>query len=360
MSKMNKLSEAICNVLEQVGHENLQTLLFTPIEPSSLDEYVARLSYHVAPSYLPFMIDGGGIMAFHLWPGREISKSPITYISSDKQEAQFVCDKLASLPSALWLWICTYLRDRPEVLEQATNAIALSIPGAKPVPGSLWSFIEHDPVRWDPIDEYANRAWEIADLGHPFAGIPKLSFRMQPEEVLPLLASFIVSHPNVPELLSTLLDCQTKAGLAIQTDDALRVLSSEAWRDFSSHLDGRWRYGGQGVCEWDRTLRNLENLSNVLNSTPFESLIGHPDVYSGDNNEGSKLLIEVANTFQLLGDREGELRQLRNAATVSLITSGEYPIDLALRIADVCDAISPNSLAAAVARESARVHAQGP
>lgn len=360
MSDATKLREAVCNVLGQVGRGNLQTLLFTPIESGDLDQYIARLSYHIAPSYLPFMTDDGGIMTFHLWPGREVHMSPVTYISNDSQEAQFVCDKLASLPSALWLWVCSYLEDEPEVLRQATDAITASVPDARPVPEALWSFIGQDLVRWDPLDEYANRAWEIANLGHPFAGVPKLSFEMEPEEALPLLAPFVVSHPNVPELLSTLLDCQAKAGLTIQTDDSLRVLSSEAWRDFASHLDGRWRYGGQGVCEWDCTLRNLENLSGVLSSTPFESLIGHPDTYSGNDEEGSRLLVAVADAFRSLGDREGELRQLRNAATVSLITSGEYPTDLALRIAEVCDAISPDSLAAAVARESARVHEQGP
>jgi hypothetical protein len=360
MSNTINLRDAVSDVINQVGHENLKALLFNPIEPDDFDEYLARISYHVAPSYLPFMTDDGGIMAFHLWPGRTVSQSPVTYISNDKQEAQFVCDKSTSLPSALWLWVCSYFKDEQEILRQVTNTIAAGIPEAQPVPKVLWTFIDHSPVRWSPVNEFANRAWEVASLGHPFAGIPKLTFRMEAEEALPLLDSFMASHSNVPELLSTFLDCRTKAGLPIQTDEALRVLSSEAWRDFSSHLDGCWRYGGQGVCEWDRTLRNLENLPDVLIDTPFESLIGHPDTYSGDDDEGSELLVAVSEAFRALGDREGELRQLRNAATVSLITSGEYPIELALRIADVCDAISPNSLAAAVARESARVHEQGP
>ncbi len=149
-------------------------------------------------------------------------------------------------------------------------------------------------------------------------------------------------------------------GLSIQADDVFKILSAEAWRELSCCLDGLWRRRGEGICEWDCTLRNIEDPESVLSGTPFEALIGHPNTYSGKDKEGSRTLLRVAEAFRKDGDRQGELRQRRNAATLSLITLGEYSTEDSMAIAQVCDAIAPDSLAATVARESARVHEQGP
>lgn len=348
-------------IRSQVNPEILKALFFEAIEPTNLDEYIARLTYFVSPSYLPFATYNGAMMAFHLWPDRDIHQSPILYIPTDEQQAKFVCDSLANLPTAIWLWVGSYFQKDVEGLRQNTQALVENIPGSRPVPDVLWDFLEYDPSWWSPnCDDYTNQAWEIAKVGHPFAGKPEISRHAEPHEVLPQLEPFVSSRSNIPELVSVLLATRTKMGLQSSVEDVLKIISAEAWRNLDCIYTGHWRTEGAGLCEWDSTLQGLENPGLSLKGSPFEVLIEHKDTYSGNNRDGCNLLISVAEAFRKLGDREGELRQLRNAATVSLITSGEYPIDLALRIADVCDAISPNSLAAAVARESARVHEQGP
>ena len=114
------------------------------------------------------------------------------------------------------------------------------------------------------------------------------------------------------------------------------------------------------MCEWDCTLHNIENPTAVLRDTPFEALIGYPETYSGNDPDGPANLRAVAKAFRKLQDREGELRQLRNTATLYLIVGEEYPNSLGRAIAEVCDSLVPDSLAAAVARESVRTHKQGP
>jgi hypothetical protein len=360
MTQSNLLRLTVETIQSQVTPEILKALLFEAIQSLELDEYIARLTYFTSPSYLPFATYDGGMMAFHLWPGRDISQSPILYVPTDQPQALFVCDCLANLPTAIWLWVGRYFKDDLERLRQNIQALVENIPGARPVPDALWSLLEHNPGWWSPnCSNYTNQAWATAGVGHPFAGKPEISWDAEPQEVLPQLESFVSSRANIPELVAVLLATRIRVGLQSSVEDVLKILSAEAWRNLDCIYTGSWRLEGGGLCEWDATLQGLEN-SGLLLDSPFEVLINHKDVYSSNNRDGYELLISVAEAFRSLGDREGELRQLRNAATVSLITSGEYPIDLALRIAEVCDDISPNSLASAVARESSRVHEQGP
>jgi hypothetical protein len=354
------LRNAVNSILEQIGHASLERLFFTPIQPLELNEYLARLSYHVSPSYLPFMTDSSGTMVVYLQPGRPIDQSPILYVGHDAQEARFVCDRLATLPAALWLWVCTYFREKPDVLRDVTATMTLSIPGGRAVPEALWAFIDHDPVRWSPRSRHANRAWELAEVGHPFAGAPDIEIAMPAQTVISLLEPFVAARREVPELVATLRDCRSKAGLPVSDEEVLTIFAAEGWRDLSTRFRGRWRRGGQGMGEWDCTLRHLEGPQRVLQNTPFAALIGHPATYSGEDRDGHRRLIEVASVFRQNGDREAELRQLRNAATIALFARGEYPADLAMAIAEVCDAITSDSLAATVARESARLHGHGP
>jgi len=322
---------------------------------------VARLNRHVAPSYLPFATEDLGTMVFHLYPGRDIAQSPILFVDNDAQEARFVCDRLASLPSALWLWNSTYLEDEPEILREATDAMANGIPEGKPVPEALWEYIGVDLIsRWDNGLEQANKAWEIADVGHPFAGVPVMDFMTRTKNVPSSLEPFIRSRSDVPELTSVLLAYHKKIGLEIQKEDIMKILSAEMWQTLDHSLEGLWRERGEGICEWDCTLKNIENPETVLGGTPFEALIGHPETYSGKDREGPRRLLAVADAFKKSGDRHGELRQRRNAATLALITSGGVSPEDAMGIAEVCDAIETGSLAAAVVRESARVLNQWP
>lgn len=358
MNHLEQLQESLESIVEWVG-EPLQRLNISPVSKQDLEEYTARLSFHVAPSYLPFATDSSGIFCIHALPGRDALASPVVYVSTDAQQARFLCDGLPSLPSAVWLWVSSYFTSRQQLLRDAADDLARRIPEAKSVPADLWDFLQDDPVRWSGTNERVNQAWLVADVGHPFAGMPLLRRTMEVDEAMPLLKRFVQSHTPEPEVLSTFLAAQAAAGEPRKDADILTVLSAEAWRDFDC-IKGFWREMGRGMCEWDCTLRNIEDPEATLGGTAFEPLIGHPDTYSGEDRQGPVQLQAVAERFRVGGDSQGELRQLRNAATLAILVAGEYPTDYADRIATACDAIAADSLAAAVARESARVHAQGP
>lgn len=354
-----KINEAINEILETLGSQTLKILLFNPIEANEHEEFLARLFHYVSPSYLPFASDDSGILVVHLRPDRVLEASPILYIPNDEQNAKFICDSFASLPTALWLWVCTYFRSNPETLRYGIESMTNSIPYAHSFPEELWSFLEDDPVRWS-LSDSANNAWAIANVGHPFAGVPRLSIRNKPQEALEILTPFIEERKDIPEALAVLLAIRSKLGLQNQLEDVVKILSAEAWRDLDGYLKGRWRVNGQGICEWDSTLSSIDNPDIFLTDTPFHELSGSSNVYSGDDKNASYKLLNVAKEFEKNGQRREELSQLRNAATLSLLTLGEYTSDLCLAIADSCDAIADNSLAASVARESARVSKQGP
>jgi hypothetical protein len=365
MRNIAKLRGVIEDLIARVGSEPFSELLLSVIEPKDLEEYIARLSYYVAPSYLPFLTDDGGTMVVHLWPGRALEESPVLYVPTDEKEARFVCDRFTKLPTALWLWVARYFKDEPDVLRRAIEAVAAGIPGSKRPPDALWTLLKKSPkftpTLWaSDAERYTNQAWMIADVGHPFVDMPKLKESMRPKKALSPLEPFVASRPDSPELLSVLLATQAEAGIPRRREDILKVLSSEAWRNLSCVIDGWWRKSGSGMCEWDCTLRNIEDPEAMFKGTPFAALIGHPETYSGDVPDGPANLIAVAKAFRKLQDSEGELRQLRNAATLYLIVGEEYPTSLGKVIAKVCDSLSPDSLAAAVASESARTHKQGP
>ncbi|NTU83504.1 MAG: hypothetical protein HGA45_29735 [Chloroflexales bacterium] len=365
MSDTQLLSTTLASLLDTVGRDPLKTLLFEPIEPADLDEHLARLAVFVAPSYLPFMRDESGMMVLHLWPGRDLWQSPVLYVPDDAREARFVADQPGNLPTALWLWVGRYFKEKPDVLRQATETVATGLPVARAVPDPLWTILKESPkfspTLWSPrADEYTRRAWELADVGHPFVGMPRFTDEMEASEVLPDLESFVASRPGVPELLAALLATRSEAKIAWSKEEGLTVLSAEAWRQLSCVIQGWWRKNGEGVCEWDCTLRNLKRRKTVLSKTPFAPLANHPEAYSGNDADGSGALIDVAAAFTSLGDHPGALRQLRNAATVALLANGGYTPDHCLRIARACDAVAPDSLAAAAAREIARVHHEGP
>jgi hypothetical protein len=331
-----------------------------PLAPEKISEYMARLSFHVAPSYLPFATDDSGVFAIFTWPGSDFLNAPIVHVPHDQQEARFVCDTLQSLPSAIWLWVSSRFADRPEVLRQATDELASAIPKGRPVKEELWRYLNSGVSRWDSNSQPANEAWALAGVGHPFAGMPQIKLMTKPQEALPMLEPFVRERRNEPEVLSAFLATLAGAHLPRPTDQVLSVLGAEAWRQLGCFVDGFWRASGAGICEWDCTLKNTEDPVATFAGTHFEPLIGHSDTYSSEDKEGPKRLLSIADKFQKAEDPAGELRQIRNAVTLAILTAGEYPLPYAKRIASVCDAIEKDSLAAAIARESARVHSQGP
>jgi hypothetical protein len=359
MSDLDLIRENAAELVEMIGRP-LKDLHISPVALDDQEEYLARLSFHVPPSYIPVASDDSGVFAIALWPGRDLLISPVVYVAHDEQGASFLCDPLQALPPAIWLWVSGYMKNDPDTLRRATNILTTTIPDGRSVKEGLWRFLARGPSRWDFKSEQANEGWAIADVGHPFAGVPPVNLMMEVDKALPLLESFVKARRNQPEVLAMYLAAKSKAGQPRHREDILSVLSAEAWRELGCMLRGFWRESGRGICEWDCTLKHTEDPEATFRGTPFEPLIGYPDTYSGEDKEGPTRLLAVADNFHKANDPAGELRQVRNAATLAILIAGEYPLDYAERIASVCDAIEKDSLAAAIARESARVHSQGP
>jgi hypothetical protein len=340
------------SVVAPAAEKPLSVLGVETIPTAKLGEYIARLRFHVPPAHLPFATDSNGIFAFHLWPGRDLTESPVVHVATEQQNARFVCDSIRTLPAAIWLWVCTYFTNAPDTLRRATTELAEAIPRGKHVPEALWTFLEKDPVRWDYKDEVLNSAWQIAAVGHPFAGFPNPPDEAHATDVLSKIAAFAQAHSDVPEVQSCLLATRAAAGQVTEVADCLNVLGAEFWREISELGSGDWRINGMGICEWDCTLRLLSD--NVLASTPFAPLVGCSDAYRQADAEGAKRLVRVAEAFESSHDLPAALRQFRNAASLLILAGGEYPRALAIRMGQVCDGISGGSLAAELARESAR------
>jgi hypothetical protein len=359
MDEAARLREALEGLLDQIGRASLTGLLFEPISSSDLDWYLARLSHLVAPVYLPFAADDIGIMAVHLWPGRTVEASPIVYVSNDGQEAKYICDSLVSLPTGLWLWVGRYFKDKPDELDQAIKTIGTGIPGAKRVPGALWALLqespEYQPTWWSAkCSEHTERAWQLADVGHPFVGLPRIDMMAEATEALALLEPFVRDHRE-PELISILVATQLEAGLEPSAEDVLAVLSAEGWRETSCLASGWWCVEGTGMCAWDAVLHHLPNPAQVLGGTPFEGLATKTETYSGEDTDGPLTLASIAQRFRAQGDGENTLIQLRNATTLAILALAKYPKELALAAAESCDILEKDSLAAAVARRSVQI-----
>lgn len=354
-----QLDKALLELLDLVGREALRVLLFDPVEPEELDWHLARLSYRVAPAYLPLAADDSGILAVHLWPGRDVADSPLVYVGEDQLELHYLCAGLHNLPVALWLWMGRYFKKgKVSALRQAVSEMAARIPRGRSVSEPLWSLLEsapdYEPTWWyADATETTTRAWQLAEVGHPFVGVPKPDWDAEAEEALALLAPSMQAHRE-PELVSLLLAAQIKAGQEIAREDVLFVLAAQAWRQSDCLMKGRWQPKARGLGTWDLVLRNLPD-RGMLAGTPFAALIDHPLAYSGEDPEGPLALGGVALAFQEQGDSAAALRQFRNALSVAILALGRYPTELVLASTAICDALAPNSLAAAVARRSIEI-----
>ncbi len=359
----NVIRDVVTDLLDEIGRDQLKDLMFEPIDMADVEQHLARLSVLAAPSYLPIAVYDGSLLAIHLWPGRDIRESPIVYLPHDEHGAQYICKDLTKLPCGLWLWVARYFKERQEILRNAVETITANIAGAQPVSEELWSLLTEspsfEPTWWTPdCSEHTERAWHIGDVGHPFVGLPRIPFEATAEHAISLLQPFVNERSDCPELLSILLAAYAKAGMEPDRESILNVLSAEAWRRLECLLSGFWRLRGRGVCEWDATLRSIEDPEALLEGTEYHALAGHPDTYSEEDEQGPNTLIRLAQQFRETGDREVELRQLRNAALLQVLVWGGWRPQLAELIAESCAAIAPNSPASHLALESARVSPQ--
>lgn len=349
---------ALVSFLNDEARSALEVLGLANVEPEAPGSYLARLRF-ACPAYLPFATYDGSILGVHLWPGRPLEHSGVYYLPKDDQATKFICSARSDLPIGVWLWVAQYFKHRSSELRAAIATLELQIPDAHLLPAALWRLLEESPEgeptwwSWDATSE-TRRAWQVGAVQHPFVDVPALGNVEDATEALQILAPHVKDHPDsAPEIVAALLACQLEAGQARDGELALRVLSAEAERGGATIFDGGWRASGAGLCEWDCTLQGLEFPDKVLKGTPFEPLLGAPETYSGTDEGGAERLVEVAARFRAKGDVAGELRQLRNAAWVEAMTSGEVSKELCLAMADSADRIAPGSLAAALARACA-------
>lgn len=359
LTGLARLQDILTRLLVDEARTAMKALDVPSIDPGDLREYLARLRHSVAPAYLPFATYDGSMLVLHLWPGRPPEHSPVLFVSSDDQQATFICNTLTNLPTGLWLWVGRYFDDRQSLLRTALETITTHLPGARPVPEALWPLLEGAslPTWWELRgSEVTAQAWRLGDVGHPFLDFPSLRPIADKEEALPALQAYVDSHPDAqPELLAALLATQVARGVPRRRDLILKVLSAEAWRGLEPIVPGVWRKSGEGMPEWDSTLRYVEQPEQVLGGTPFEPLIGHPRAYSGQDEQGPQKLVEVSERFRAAGDLEGALRQVRNAAQCEVVTDGSCSEAMCLKVAEACEALEPGSLAAELARGCALV-----
>jgi hypothetical protein len=322
------------------------------------------MTYGAAPSYLPFADNSADVFAVHLWPGRPLEESPIVQLPHDGDEIHFICKDITGFPSALLLRIGQYFGSKRDIFKKAMDQMTKSIPNAKPITDEFWVLFDkmdkEDLCGYWYYEEYTpelEQAWLLPAIGHPYAGVPRFDREAEAKDVLPILEEFVRKNPQ-PELMSLLLATQIKAGVSLKQEDLLALLSAEAWRETESLSNGDWKVYGYnaGMGSWNTVFCKLPNPEELLKGTPFEPLIGKPKIYGQSRDENSPfILAEIAKAFCDAGDYPNALRQIRNAAKSSFEFADQYPQEFAEETAKICDLIEKDSLAAAIARESARL-----
>lgn len=355
MSNSSELQSELARILPGDAARALAQVGLPVIAPEDVVQHIARLTEHSSPSYLPFATFDGSPLAIHLSPGRDVLDSPVVYFSTGSRTPKFVCGNFRDLALGVWLWIAQYFKDRQVVLRSATDALATAIPGARSVPDSLWSLLQtapdYEPTWWGyGASQETTVAWTLAAVGHPYAELGTVDDK-QPGIAAGQLDAYASAHSNAaPQILAALISAQMGAAEPPNQDHIVRVLSAEAWLGDVEVVRAIWMRAEGGLNAWSIALHAALSIGGFLDLTPFAPLVGHGAAYSGKDPRGPKLLVEVADRFASLGNSGGEVCQLRNAAVVSLLTYGAYPKSLCDRIADACDNVSPNALAATCAR----------
>ncbi len=359
MEPIERIEAEVSKVFTPKARAALRSIDVQPIEPGEVPSALFRLRVGGALSYVPFATVDGSAMAIHLWPGRSVERSPIYSLPHGERSAAFVCGTLADLPVGLWLWVARYYKERPETLRAALTDLAASLLGGRAIPAPLWTLLdespEFEPTWWSAdADPTTRRAWELGAVGHPFVGVPDLSAIEEAKEALQILKGHVETHPGAaPEIVAALLAAQAMEGKRQAVDQVLRVLGAEAERGDKTIFEGGWRETGEGLSEWDVTLRNLRSPKKVLKGTAFEPLARDLHAYSASTAEGVALVRGVAERLGATGDFAGMLRQLRNAAWLEAMSSGEDSEELCEAVAECADRVVPDSLAAALARACA-------
>jgi hypothetical protein len=190
----------------------------------------------------------------------------------------------------------------------------------------------------------------MADVGHPFVKLGDVDYS-DASKALGELQAFVASEADpAPLILSALITAQIECGQTPSRDHILALLAAEAWLGGETILRAVWAPIEEGMAAWSIALKAALAQGDLLSSTSFAPLVGHPETYSGKDEEGPALLEDVAQGFRDRGDYAAEVRQRRNAAFVSLYTRGGYSQKQIQEIGDACERLQPTSLAVTLAR----------
>jgi hypothetical protein len=355
VSSIETLGGELRRLIPEPAAEALSEILLPAIQPSELRQNLARLRAHVPPAYLPFATFSGFPLAIHLFPGRELIDSPVVYIGSGSRVPYFVCGRFADLPRGAWLWVAAYNREDLASFQSAIGTLERIVPGARPVPPALWDLLESapdgEPTWWGyDAEETTTRAWLTADVGHPFIKLGDVDYS-DATKALGELQAFVARETNpAPLILSALIAAQIECAQTPSRDHILAVLAAEAWLGGEMVLPVPLDPVERGMAAWSIALKAALAQGDLLSSTSFAPLVGHPEAYSGKDEEGPALLEDAAQGFRDGGDYAAEVRQRRNAAFLSLYTRGGYSQRQIQGIGDACQRVQPASLAVTLAR----------
>ncbi len=360
------LGDALNEILDLLNRDALRALCLTPVTPDALEAEVGQVGSYLQPSYLPFTSDSDESMALYLRPAIPLLASPIVRLDNDNHEARFVASSLENARTALCLAMAVFFDSAQEVI-----AAAKQLGGGSSQLAALAGDVEQGLATVDASERglwtahgsaEMNALWASASLDHPFARISGLSYGAEPDDARRIIERIVPKDSRVPELRALLVSARAATGDAPAADEVRAVLEAEAWRDRDPVVRGVWREESEGLAEWDATLQIACETDGALDE-PFDRLRKCPRLYSGNEDEGADLLMEVGRAFERAGQWNPALNQYRNAAAVAGL-SGDFVGDVTrddcfAAIANACDQIEPGCLAAEVARVSARAIAAG-
>lgn len=360
------LSAALSTVLDLLSRDALRGLHLTPIEPDVLAGELGRIGTFVQPSYLPLTRDSDELIALYLRPDTPLLSAPLVRLDADNHDVRFLASSLADARTALCVHMAAYADTADELIAEAQalgHARAALNPLAPDVIEHLRAADFSEIYPWSArAPAGSNALWASPALAHPFAHIPHVSRELDPEGAWPVIESLVPDTSPMPELRALRLRAAVEVGQTDIAVDVRAVLQAEAWRDREPILRGIWHVEGEGLTAWDATLQIAAKTPGAL-SAPFDRLRKHARLYSGDLDEGADLLMDVGRAFERVGDWNAALNQYRNAAAVAGL-AGDFVGQVDRQecfeaIARACDHIQRDSLAAELARTSARAYAAG-
>ena len=344
------LPDPILRVTDAIRTANAETG-FTYFTPVADDPEVWTLcSRGVGPVFVPLVAQGSNPLGLHIQPGVPLADQ---HLATFYHESHGLCMMGRGLDRLL---ICLYLANKYtfhnwgessqflawlEAVRAAAPTLLLGVPSELHTPalaamtGSSW-----EPWGGEGADPYRHAQNPLVGL----AGCPDMFDETEALAQLEALADVDGADAHICALRAVLA---AGNGRTLTAAQYMTWLPRESWYFLADFGCVGYYLPSAAAPAWHGVLRY--GFPEVLRGTPFAPLERCPNAFN--DKAGVPILIEIADTYRDLGDRERELGTLRNAATVSLVTTHRYPAGLLERIASVCEAIEPGGFAGQVTLE---------